>query len=661
MKKQATEPVTAPVAPSEPIPWERLNQSYLVREFAALRKRLGASVTASSPETLEAPHTNQDSLPDAMNPPAAIDMLSTIFELSSFEREVLLLLAGVEMDPALAAQCSELAGRSQRSCVTFSLAMAALEDPHWSALAPSSLLRRFRLIEMEAGHGLTLAPLRIDERVLHFLAGVNRLDERLESVLLRKPEPQWLAEEHLHLATETIRQLDGDVLPSIVIHLCGDDMAAQENVAALIAHRAGRELYVLRLEDTPAVGAEMDQFLHLWTRESLLLPAFLLLQWEGDAPTATARQVADRLPGPLMIASRDSLQLHRELERYEVNKPGPSGQKALWPRALEGSAERIADVVEEIAEQFRFSAETIVSLCASVDASKCGDSKTFAALLWNACRVHARPRLETLAERIVPSSTWSDLVLPETQLQTLRQLVSQSRHRMTVYEAWGFAAKSRRGLGMSALFSGPSGTGKTLAAEVLANELKLDLYRIDLSAVVSKYIGETEKNLKQVFDAAETGGVLLLFDEADALFGKRAEVKDSHDRYANIEVGYLLQRMESFQGVAILTTNFKSSLDKAFQRRLRFCVDFPFPDAAQREAIWTRVFPEQTPTVDLEPGRLAALNMTGGNIRNIALNAAFLAAESSNPVGMNHLLQATQLEAAKIERPIAEMETKGWV
>jgi len=661
MKKQATEPVTAPVAPSEPIPWERLNQSYLVREFAALRKRLGVSVAGSSPGTFEAPHASQNSLLDAMNPPAAIDMLSAIFELSSFEREVLLLLAGVEMDPALAAQCSELAGRSQRSCVTFSLAMAALEDPHWSALAPSSPLRRFRLIEMETGHGLTLAPLRIAERILHYLAGVNRLDERLESVLLRKPEPQWVAEEHVRVATDTIRPLDGDVLPSIVIHLCGDDMAAHENVAALIAHRAGRELYVLRLEDTPAAGAEMDQFLHLWTRESLLLPAFLLLQWEGDAPTVAARQLADRLPGPLMIASRDSFRLHRELVRYEVNKPGPSGQKALWSRALESSAECIADVVEEIAEQFRFSAETIVSLCASVDESKCGDSKTFAAMLWNACREHARPRLETLAERIVPSSTWSDLVLPEAQLQTLRELISQSRHRMTVYEAWGFAARSRRGLGMSALFSGPSGTGKTLAAEVLANELKLDLYRIDLSAVVSKYIGETEKNLKQVFDAAETGGVLLLFDEADALFGKRAEVKDSHDRYANIEVGYLLQRMESFQGVAILTTNFKSSLDKAFQRRLRFSVDFPFPGAAQREAIWTRVFPEQTPTVDLEPSRLAALNMTGGNIRNIALNAAFLAAESSNPVGMNHLLQATQLEAAKIERPIAEMETRGWV
>jgi len=232
---------------------------------------------------------------------------------------------------------------------------------------------------------------------------------------------------------------------------------------------------------------------------------------------------------------------------------------------------------------------------------------------------------------------------------------------MTVYETWGFAERGRRGLGISALFSGPSGTGKTLAAEVLARSLRLDLYRIDLATVVSKYIGETEKNLKQVFDAAEEGGVLLLFDEADALFGKRGEVKDSIDRYANIEVGYLLQRMENFQGLAILTTNLKSSLDKAFQRRLRFSVDFPFPDAAQREAIWQRVFPAKTPREGLDTKLLAQLNMAGGNIRNIAMNAAFLAAEAKSPVHMKHLLEATRLEAIKTERPLSTAETRGWV
>ena len=637
------------------VPWEKRNQMFLLREFAALRRRLGAG------EEQERADIEEDGICET-DPPAAIDALAMIFELSPFERELLLLLAGVEMDSLLSAQCAEISGRPLHASVTFSLAMASLVEPHWSALAPSSPLRRFRLIEMEPGHGLTSASLHIDERVLHYIAGVNRLDERLESILLRKPKPEWMDEEHFRLATESIRHLDGGAPPATVLHLCGDDPAAQENIAALVAHHAGRELYILRLEDTPAPGAEMDQFLHLWARESLLLPAFLLLQWESDVSTTAARQLAERVSGALIIASRDCIRLHRPVERYEVNKSGPSGQLHLWAEALGDAAEELAPVVAEIAEQFRFSAETIVSIAQGVSAAETDGHAAHASVrLWNACRAHSRPRLETMAERIVPRATWSDLVLPEMQMQTLHQLASQSRHRMTVYENWGFADRGRRGLGLSALFCGPSGTGKTLAAEVLANELRLDLYRIDLSAVVSKYIGETEKNLKQVFDAAESGGVLLLFDEADALFGKRAEVKDSHDRYANIEVGYLLQRMESFQGLAILTTNFKSSLDKAFQRRLRFSVDFPFPDAAQREAIWARVFPHQTPTHDLVPARLSALNMAGGNIRNIALNAAFLAADASQPVGMAHILQAVQLEAVKVERPIAETEIRGWV
>jgi SpoVK/Ycf46/Vps4 family AAA+-type ATPase len=211
------------------------------------------------------------------------------------------------------------------------------------------------------------------------------------------------------------------------------------------------------------------------------------------------------------------------------------------------------------------------------------------------------------------------------------------------------------------LFTGASGTGKTMAAEVLARDLRLDLYRVDLASVISKWIGETEKNLKQVFDAAEEGGVLLLFDEADALFGKRGEVRDGQDRYANIEVGYLLQRMEAYQGLAILTTNLKASIDPAFQRRLRFTVNFPFPDAAQREAIWSRVFPAATPTQSLDTRKLSQLNVTGGSIRNIALNAAFLAAEAGAPVEMAHLIQAARLEVPKMERSLSEAEIRGWV
>jgi hypothetical protein len=620
----------------------------LVAEFAALRRRLDGEAAMVQPSE------------GASGSPTAIDALTEIFELSTFERELLLLLAGVEMDSALAERIAGVAG-GKRGGVSFSLAMATLGNPHWSALAATSPLRRWRLITVEAGHGLTMAPLHIEERVLHYLAGTNRIDARLEDVMFRKPPPEWMDDDHFRLGNEILRRLEADETAAAIVHLCGDDELGQEGVASLVAHRGGRQLLVVRHEDTPAAGAELEQFLHLWMREQLLLPAMLLLQWGNESPSVAAKQLAERAPGTLIIASREPLRLHRALQCHQVDKPAPAAQLRLWQDALGPAAEEAAAVLGEIAQQFRLSAETIVAIAGSVAAQEADGPEPLSARLWRACRAHSRPRLEVLAERIVPAAKWDDLVLPEAQTLVLRQLAAQSRNRMMVYETWGFAANGRRGLGLSALFSGPSGTGKTLAAEVLAAELHLDLYRIDLSAVVSKYIGETEKNLKQVFDAAEAGGCMLLFDEADALFGKRAEVKDSHDRYANIEVGYLLQRMESFLGLAILTTNMKSTLDKSFQRRLRFTVDFPFPDAQQRQEIWARVFPARTPTKGLDYARLAALNMTGGNIRNIALNAAFLAAAAKTPVAMAHILQAAQLEAVKTERPIAEMETRGWV
>jgi SpoVK/Ycf46/Vps4 family AAA+-type ATPase len=235
-------------------------------------------------------------------------------------------------------------------------------------------------------------------------------------------------------------------------------------------------------------------------------------------------------------------------------------------------------------------------------------------------------------------------------------LTDQVDQRARVYEEWGFARKLIRGIGITALFIGESGTGKTLAAEVIAHELRLDLFRIDLSAVVSKYIGETEKNLRRLFDAAEDGGCILFFDEADALFGKRSEVKDSHDRYANIEVNYLLQRMEAFRGLAILATNRGNALDVAFQRRIRFRVKFPHPDRPHRQQIWERAFPEETPVEGLDYDRLARLDLTGGCIRNVAVNAAFLAAHRGTPVIMPLVLAAARAEFAKADRPINEAD-----
>ena len=626
--------------------WAEQNRKHLLREFEALR-HLG-----------EEPNDLKPMPSESIVPKAAIDTLVTTLGLSAFERKLLLLCAGVEMDPPLAKRCAELLGRPHRGFVTFGLAMAVLPDPHWSAFTPSAPLRRFRLIEMESNQGFTTAPLRIDERILHYIAGVNRIDQRIESMVSERSGSERLSEDQQQLANAIVA---AGLSSSSALHFCGDDPSGQENVAAFISHQFGRELYVLRMEDIAVAVAEHDLFVALWAREALLLPAYLLLQWGRETPTPATLKLVRRLSGPLMIASRGPLPLHRPMQLFDVSKASPLGQQQLWESVMGPSKNGLAGKIEQIAEQFRLSADTIAAVGASVKAQGNGDGGHIASRLWSACRTVSRPQLEELAERIEPVAGWSDLVLPLLPMQMLRQLAAQARHRMTVYERWGLASRGRRGLGLSSLFSGPSGTGKTLAAEVLAADLQLDLYRVDLSTVVSKFIGETEKKLSQVFDAAECGGVLLLFDEADALFGKRSEVTDSLDRYANIEVSYLLQRMENFQGLAVLTTNMKSALDRAFLRRLRFVVDFPFPDVTQRLAIWRQIFPDQTPKQGIEPALLANLNVAGGNIRNIAMNAAFMAAEQDCAVQMRHLLAAAQLESIKLERPVSKSEIRDWV
>ena len=639
------------------IPWTDANQNYLGKEFARLRERLRLMLVAEPTDTAELSQAVVEARAELKTPPA-IDRLAEIFELSGFERELLLLCAGVEMDSRLAAQCSEAQGNPQRSQVTFGLAMSALSHPHWSALTVMGPLRRFRMIEVRGEQNLTSASLRIDERILHYIAGINDLDSRLEPLLHFSPSPDWISDGHRLRALDAANVIENRAQCAPILHLCGDDPLGQQDTAALAAHALRRQLLVLRAESLPAFGPELEQLTLLLYRESLLLPAVVLLECGSAGLTPSAGHLLERLPGPAFLSSREALRLDRALLRFDINKPGPPEQKQLWQRALGAAAAGRNGTLDGLAQQFRLSARMIFSTGALMSSSE-GAADSVG--LWNACRSLARPKLEDLAQRIVPCADWQDLVLPDLQKQMLRQLAAQVRHRMQVYETWGFSGKGRRGLGVSALFTGSSGTGKTMAAEVLALELGLDLYRIDLSAVVSKYIGETEKNLKQLFDAAEEGGVLLLFDEADALFGKRSEVRDSRDRYANIEVGYLLQKMEGYQGLAILTTNLRSSLDRAFERRLRFVVEFPFPDAVQRRAIWQKVFPVATPTRDLDAAKLAQLNVAGGNIRNIALNAAFLAAQAGTAVEMAHLLEAAKLEAQKIERPLSQAEVQGWV
>jgi SpoVK/Ycf46/Vps4 family AAA+-type ATPase len=334
----------------------------------------------------------------------------------------------------------------------------------------------------------------------------------------------------------------------------------------------------------------------------------------------------------------------------EVSKPTKWEQRLLWESLLGSSENDYAGAVSRVVNQFDLSTASIQSAASDALLAMSRGTDPVSAL-WAAGRKAAGPSMSHLAQRISATATMDDLVLGQREKDLLHSIIASARQRLRVYEEWGFARSGDRGLGISALFSGDSGTGKTTAAEAIAHELDLDLYRIDLSMVVNKYIGETEKNLKKIFDAAEDGGAILLFDEADALFGKRSEVKDSHDRYANIEVGYLLQRMESYRGLAILTTNLKNSLDRAFTRRIRFIVNFPFPDEKSRAEIWRKVFPPSVPMDDLDYGRLATLELAGGNIRNIALGAAFLAADEGVPIGMAHIMHAAREEYDKMGRP----------
>ncbi|MDN0075094.1 ATP-binding protein [Crenobacter sp. SG2303] len=659
--------------PHPSLAWTDANQQLLVAEFERLKQRLGTEGDAQPSEFARLkqrfglvgnalrPASALETARAAMPAPAAIDQLSDCFGLSAFERDVLLLCAGVEMDAQLAAQCTVVSGDFRRPGPTFGLALAALDEPHWSALAPVRPLRRWRLVEVEQVAGVAQGRLRIDERILHYLAGVNYLDVRLGSLLRPLTPPTVMADAHRAICDAVHNALEmttGNGVPAV--WLTGDDALGQSDVAAAVAAALGLELHALRAEDVPADHAELEAFATLWEREAVLLGGALLVGGGADVLPHAAYRLVDALRGLVFVSTSQPQPLERPALRFTINKPDAVEQKQLWQQALGDGATRLNNALDGVASQFRLSARTIQMQGAQLAPTLAADDDADTAI-WAACRTMGHAKLGELAQHIEVAAGWDDLILPEAQKATLRQIGTQVKNRLTVYLEWGFADQGTRGLGISALFAGESGTGKTMAAEVLANKLQLDLYRIDLSSVVSKYIGETEKNLRRVFDAAEEGGAILLFDEADALFGKRSEVKDSHDRYANIEVSYLLQRMEAYRGLAILTSNLKTALDPAFQRRLRFVVQFPFPDQTLREAIWRRIFPARTPLNGLDYQKLARLSVAGGNIRSIALNAAFLAAEMGEPVSMAHLLQAAHHEAGKRDRPLSDTETRGWI
>ena len=620
--------------------WIAANQRVLVAEFARLKAQLVGRDMAVALRELEAARTT-------MPRPAAIDVLSEGFGLTPFERDVLLLCAGYTMSDEFAP------ANASQGYATFGLALS-LAEAHWSALTPIRPLRASRLIHVHDERAITTTRISLEERVLHYLAGVNYLDPSLRALLTEPAESSPLTPRHEASIESAITALERE--GGALVELVGNDLPAQREVARRIAAHFGLRLKILSANAIPASREDSHRMVVMWNREAVLLRSALLI--EEPSESIAPIPFAQRLSGLTFIAAQTPTCAQHALT-LRIRKPDTLEQKQLWCDALGDTAGALNGSIDAVASQFHLDTAEIAHTALQLRGVP-HEHETLEKAIWGACRNRTRTRLDDVAQRIEPTANWEDLVLPDQQIATLRQISAHARQRLKVHQLWGFAAKCARGLGISVLFSGESGTGKTLAAEVLANDLQLDLFRIDLSALVSKYIGETEKNLRRVFDAAEASGAILLFDEADALFGKRSEVRDSHDRYANIEVSYLLQRMEAYRGLAILTTNLKSGLDSAFLRRLQFVVQFPFPDADLRERIWRGVFPPATPLDNVNPGRLARLNVAGGTIRNIAMNAAFLAADEGTPVRMVHLLQAARSEATKRERPMSDSEIRGW-
>ncbi len=656
---------------ADPSAWHKRNEAYLAKAFTLQRLRLTRFAQArvggnssSPPEDV----VNVEELAaeikalESESPPPALVVLSRLFNLSRFERDLLLLCAGMELDTNVASMCAHAQNDSHRSFPTFALALALFDEPAWDVLSPERPLRRWRLIEInQPGHmPLTVSPLRADERIVNYIKGLNYLDDRLAPMLFplnagafhtSLPASQKEAVELI--VRQLRRERSNWFLP--IIQLAGSDVQSKQLVASHVTAALGLRLLRLPAALMPVHAPELETLARLIEREMALWP-FAIYVDQQDLDKSNSKEASSQALQRLLARSNgmffldthdvnpDLNALGRGMLTLDIGRPTPAEQQLAWKKVL---GENAGDTPIKLASQFDLNISSIHEI---VETSSDGGSLD-GDRVWDACLATTRPRLDALAQNIKPKATWDDIVLPDAELSLLRQIAGQVGHRHTVYEEWGFAAKRTRGLSINALFAGESGTGKTMAAEVIANDLRLNLFRIDLSAVVSKYIGETEKNLRRLFDAAEDGGAILFFDEADALFGKRSEVKDSHDRYANIEINYLLQRIESYRGLAILATNMKSSLDQAFMRRIRFIVEFAPHGHAERKAIWQRIFPPQTHTIGLDFGRLANLNLNGGSINNVAINAAFLAAQNGSPVTMSLVLQAARNEFLKLKRP----------
>jgi ATPase family associated with various cellular activities (AAA) len=603
----------------------------------------------------------------------ALPTLGRLFGLSKIEQQIVLMCLAPELRrryDRLYAYLQDDITRTRPSIHLVAELLSSDEKLRWQAsaylsesapLLRTGLLRRIDDPNSPSGSTRLAQFIALDPRICEFLLGMGVARQSMPSGTAAAPVADPVLVDGLvrlakhHRGTNACDR-------KLVLYLHGAAGVGKRELAREVCNRLGVSLLSLSAD---SLGAEPERTLRLHLREGLLqhaavqvVDADVLARGENHTLlTVLSTAVADFgwlvfLIGESDWSGGDEL-AGIVVHSVEVMLPDVPRSAAIWRYSLAGHVADPEEWADELAGRFRLPAARITAAVELADNYRVIRHETQTLTLADvaaACRQQSNQKLGERAVKVQPVCGWDDLVLPEDRVAQLRDICAQVRHHYRVYVGWGFGAKLSRGKGISALFSGPSGTGKTVAAEVLAHDLQLDLYKVDLSGVVSKYIGETEKNLAKIFAEAETGNAILFFDEADALFGKRTEVSDAHDRYANIETSYLLQRIEHYEGVVILATNLRQNMDEAFTRRIRFIVEFPFPEADSRLRIWRTLFPPQAPvSADLDLGLLARqLPVAGGSIKNIVLHAAFLAAADGGVIDRRHVLRGARLEFEKI-------------
>ena len=538
----------------------------------------------------------------------------------------------------------------------------------------SSPLNKYHLLQPinnpgGAGHSLLRQAYLPAPEIITWLIGAYHAPAGFEGAVHLSDTAESVLPAGLLPETELNADLIREASPVVILY--GQDDLQQTETARYLSAALNQPLLTVDISKVAEPHFSDGTLIDYVLRDALLngaIPQFI--NWDALPAEAGLQQALfqkiNLLDIPVILQSRSIWQINRNGSRHikpvqwvKCDLPNSTQRFQLWRNLLSDEDGPTAQEIDILSGQFTLTSNQIRNAVYTARDTALQQNRTITtADLYDAARMHSSHHLESLAVKIPPRYGWNDIVLPEDEMTTLHEIAETVRWRSVVLEDWGVGQRLMPNAGISALFAGPSGTGKTLAAQVIAAELKMDLYKIDLSTVVSKYIGETEKNLERIFTQAHNSNSILFFDEADAIFGKRSEVKDAHDRYANIEVVYLLQRMETYDGIVILATNLRANLDDAFTRRLQFVVDFPFPDEEERLKIWNVLFP---PGVPREPGiDFASLahrfKLTGGSIRNIIIGAAFLAASQSVPVSTPHILRALRREMQNMGRLINEKD-----